>query len=315
MSTMWKRGCCWLVGSMWLVAAAADGLTAQGVSPAVERRGAEVDATEEEGTVAGASSKRKLSSEARAALRAARALEQRARGQRGAERKHRLEVAAEAFDRCVAQFDGEPFTVALAAWSGAQVWRRQGSLLLAEKGYLLAARSDPGRYQQRGLLGAADMQRRQQRVEEALENYARAERADASTSYAQQARLWIARLIQARGAIDEAIERFQAALESAPSPRQAIDAADLLAKAWIAKGDLDAAGFVIDHAEQLVLEHSDDEPDVAEWLRRALQRMPARRALQRARDEARDAGGDAVRLDEHLRKKLDESGPPSQPGC
>ncbi len=246
----------------------------------------------------------KLGAAARAALRSARELAQRARGQRGAERKRRLELAAAAFDRCVAQFAREPAAVALAAWQGAQVWRRQGSLLLAEKDYLLAAQSDPARYRQRALLGAADMQRRQRRADEALATYARAEAADRSTSHAQRARLWVARLLQARGAIDDAITRFQAALEAAPSPRQAMDAADLLAKAWIVKGDLDAAGFVIDHAEQLVAEHGEDDPESAEQLRRAFAQMPSRRALQRARDEARDAGGDAVRLDEHRRKKV-----------
>ncbi|MFN3242690.1 MAG: tetratricopeptide repeat protein [Planctomycetota bacterium] len=244
----------------------------------------------------------KLSDAARAAIGEARALAKASRGKNGPERARSLELAASAFDRCVARFEAEPRAAALAAWSAAELWRRHGSLLLAEKDYLHAASCDAPRYGQRGLLGAADMQRRQQRLEEAMKSYAAAEKVDPATSRAQRARLWMARMLQSQDKIDAAIARFQAALESAPSPRQAIDAADFLAKAWIVKGDLESAGFVIEHAEKLVREHEDGDPIVAERLRRACQRMSARKALQRALDDKHDAAGDAVRLDEHRRK-------------
>jgi len=244
----------------------------------------------------------RISAEARAALGEARVLEKASRGKNGPERARSLEVAASAFDRCVARFDDEPVAAAVAAWSAAELWRRHGSLMLAEKDYLHAARCDASRYGQRGLLGAADMQRRQQRIELAMKTYAAAEKCDPATSRAQRARLWMARLLQAQDKLDQAIARFQAALESAPSPRQAIDAADFLAKAWIAKGELDSAGFVIEHAEKLAREHREGDPILAERLRRACQRMSARKALQRALDEKHDAAGDAVRLDEHRRK-------------
>ncbi|MCK5944119.1 MAG: tetratricopeptide repeat protein, partial [Planctomycetes bacterium] len=220
----------------------------------------------------------------------------------GPERDRALELAASAFDRCVAQFAAEPAAAALAAWSGAELWRRHGSLLLAEKDYLHAAASDAVRYGQRGLLGAADMQRRQHRTEEAMATYAKAEKCDPGTSHAQLARLWMARILMSEDKVDAAIVRFQAALESAPTPRQAIDAADLLAKAWIVKGDLDAAGFVLDHADGLVRDYDGGDPIVAERLRRACQRMSARKALQRALDDKHDAAGDAVRLEQHRRK-------------
>lgn len=244
----------------------------------------------------------RISTAARVAIGEARALAKASRGKNGPARKRSIELAAAAFDRCVASFAAEPAAAALAAWSAAELWRRHGSLLLAEKDYLHAARCDARRYGQRALLGAADMQRRQQRIEEAMKSYAAAEKVDAATSRAQLARLWMARLLQAQDKLDEAIERFQAALESAPSPRQALDAADFLAKAWIAKGDLESAGFVLDHADKLVREHKDGDPIVAERLRRACQRMSARKALRRALDQKHDAAGDAVRLDEHRRK-------------
>ena len=78
--------------------------------------------------------------------------------------------------------------------------------------------------------------------------------------------------------------------------------ADYLANAWIVKGDLDSAGFVIDHARQLVADELHSDPIIRERLRRAFERMRAHRALQRARDEQSDAAKDAVRLDEHRRR-------------
>ncbi|MDA7936687.1 hypothetical protein N9B90_01975, partial [bacterium] len=108
-----------------------------------------------------------------------------------------------------------------------------------------------------------------------------------------------------------AIEKFQAALESAPSPRQGLDAANYLAKAWIVKGDLEAAGFVIEYAEQLT-EQGEQAEQVgsvaARQLRLACDRMSARKALQRALDATTGAGADAVRLDEYRRRNARRKG-------
>ncbi len=247
----------------------------------------------------------------RAALGKARGLAALARRQMGPARSRALEQAAAAYDRCVARFEATPAVAAFAAWSAAELWRRHGSMLLAEKDYLHAARWDPRRYGQRGLLGAADMQRRQRRPEDARKTYREAERIDPRTGYAHRARLWLARMLQADGELDRAIEGYQAALESAPTPRRAVEVADLLAKAWIAKGDLESAGFVLEHVEQLVRDAGSQNDRESEWLRRASREMPARKALQRALDKVRDAGGDAVRLDDHLRRRRLQAAPAS----
>lgn len=250
----------------------------------------------------------KLSAEARSMLAAARKLELACKQVSGPARSRKLELAAVGFDRLVVRFESEPAASAQAAWSAAQIWRRHGSKALAEKGYLHAARSHAVRYRQRGLLGAADMQRRQRRVKDAMKTYALAEAADPRTSHAQAARLWIARMLMERSQVDRAIEKFQAALESAPSPRQGLDAANYLAKAWIVKGDLDAAGFVIEHAENLVEQEAGADSINHEQLRRACERMSSRKALQRALDAKRDAGADAVRLDEYRRRNARHKG-------
>lgn len=245
----------------------------------------------------------------RAALGEARGLAALARRQLGPARSRALEQAAAAYDRCVARFEATPAVAAFAAWSAAELWRRHGSMLLAEKDYLHAARWDPRRYGQRGLLGAADMQRRQRRPADARKTYREAERLDPRTGYAHRARLWLARMLQADGELDRAIEGYQAALESAPTPRRAVEVADLLAKAWIAKGDLESAGFVLEHVEQLVRDAGSQGDRESEWLRRASRELPARKALQRALDKARDAGGDALRLDDHLRRRRLQAAP------
>ena len=253
----------------------------------------------------------KLSAEALLKLAAARKLELACRQVSGPARSRKLELAAVAFDRLVIQFQLEPAAAAQAAWSAAQIWRRHGSAALAEKGYLRAARSHAVRYEQRGLLGAADMQRRQRRTKDAMKTYALAEAADPRTSHAQAARLWIARMLMDRSQVDRAIEKFQAALESAPSPRQGLDAANYLAKAWIVKGDLEAAGFVIEYAEQLTEQAEQAEQGgsvAARQLRLACDRMSARKALQRALDATTGAGADAVRLDEYRRRNARRKG-------
>lgn len=244
----------------------------------------------------------KLSADARVAITEARKLVKASRKVTGPARSRKLELAAAAFDRVVAQFEAEPAAAAYAAWNAAETWRRHGSAPLAEKDYLYAARVDAVRYGQRGLLAAADMQRRQQRVEDAMKTYALAEAVDPRSSRAQEARLWVARLLLGGKQVDKAIEKFQAALESAPTTSQAIATADHLAKAWIVKGDLESAGFAIDHARKLAQDEKHGDPIVAERLRRAFERMSAHRALQQARDEKFDAASDAVRLDEHRKQ-------------
>ena len=269
----------------------------------------------------------KLSAEARLAFAEARQLEKNSRKVSGPARSRKLELAASCFDRLVAKFEAEPQVAAQAAWHAAELWRRHGSAPLAEKDYLFAAKAHAVRYGQRGLLAAADMQRRQLRTEDAMATYAQAERVDPRTGRAQSARLWMARMLLTDGKVEQAIERLQAALESAPSPRlmqlmprtavtgaydhgsyAALErVADHLAKAWIIKGDLKAAGFVIDHAQKLVDGERGGDPIVAERLRRAFDRMSAKKALQRALDQKTGAAKDAVRLDEHRRREASKA--------
>ncbi|MEO6598101.1 MAG: tetratricopeptide repeat protein [Planctomycetota bacterium] len=244
-----------------------------------------------------ASARVAFSEAGRSALTSAKEAANRSRGVRGPERAKILELAAAAYDKVVVDFRGEAPVAAAAAFAAADLWRQQGSLALAEKDYLLAAAADAGRYAQRGLLGAADMQRRQKRIDEAVATYAKAAAVDQGSARAQEARLWQARLLQSAERLDEAIAAFQSALESAEGGSQTIDAANYLASAWIHKGDLDAAGRAIEHAEQFVSELGEEDPIVVERLRKALESMSARKALQRARDKQNEAGKDAAALE------------------
>jgi len=244
------------------------------------------------------------SAEGRAALAAGRQLVARLRGLHATERKVALEQAATAHDRIAEQFAGEPAIAAAAMFAAADLWRQQGSLALAEKDYLRAAATDGPRYAQRGLLGAADMQRRQRRADDALATYAKAEAAEPGSARAQDARLWRARLLQGTERLDEAITAFQTALECAEGPSQVIETCNFLALAWVQKGDLDAAGRAIQHAERAVEVAAEDDEVVAERQHRWLEAMSARKALQRARDERDGAGKDAVEFDEARRGRV-----------
>jgi tetratricopeptide (TPR) repeat protein len=239
----------------------------------------------------------KTSEAGRAALASAKELANRARGLHGPERSHALELAAAAHDKVAADFSGESAVAAVAAFTAAELWRQQGSLPLAEKDFLLAASVDASRFGQRGLIGAADMQRRQKRSDEAMATYAKAAALEPGSARAQDARLWQARLLQGAERLDDAITAFQSALESATPGTQTIEASNFLALAWIDKGDLDAAARAIDHAEQSVTEIGEEDPVVQERLHKSLEAMSAKKALQRARDKKNQAGKDAVGLE------------------
>lgn len=239
----------------------------------------------------------KMSVEGREALAQCRESAKAAKRVRGKERAEVLQNAASAYDRVAGGFVGEPVVAARAAYEAAELWRRHGSLPLAEKDYLLAAKTDEGTFGQRGWIGAADMQRRMKRLDDALASYRKAITFAPGSAHAQRARLELARLMRDKDRLDDAVALAQVALESARPGRQTIDAADLLAMLWIAKGDLDAAGRALGHAEKAIEGLDNGDPVVAERLRKAVLLMPARRALQRALDEKNDAAGDAVRLD------------------
>jgi len=251
------------------------------------------------------------SAAAQAALQQALQLAKACKGKRGDARTRALSAAARAFDEVASAFAGEPAVVARASWSAAELWRRHGSLVEAERRYLNAAQRDAERYAQRALLGAADMQRRTERSELAAETYGECIAVAPRSRRAHRARLWIGRMLLQDGAVDAAVERLQEAFREAPSPGASIEAADHLAKAWLAKGDLESAGYCIEHAADTVAaaeaaaEADGGDPAVADRLRRAYEAMTSRRALQRERDRVNGALDDAIRLDRHQRTRDD----------
>lgn len=245
-----------------------------------------------------------ISAEGKAALARCRELESLASGLRGAERSRALAEAASNYDRVAAGFEGERAVAAAAAFAAAGLWRRHGSLPLAEKDYLLAAAADPGRFGQRGLLGAADMQRRLKRADEALATYREVIAAGPGVTHAQTARLAIARLLRGMDRLDEAIEASRVALECAKPGRQVIEASNLTALLLVQKGDLDGADNALRHAAKSIEGVGNGDPIVEQRLRKAVDSMSARRALRRARDKANGAAADAIRFEVDCRRGI-----------
>ena len=237
------------------------------------------------------------SSAAREALRGAKALEEQVKGKKDAERLAALEQAARAYEKVALDFAAEPTVAAGARFSEADLSRRHGSLALAEQSFLAAATLDAARFGQRGTLEAADMQRRQKKLEAALQGYAAAAALDPASSRAHDARLWQARLLQEMGRNEQALEQFRAALESAEKPRLVIEAANFLARALVEKGDLDGASRAIGQAEEAVQGAGEDDAAEGQRLRKLLEEMSSRRALQRARDKQTGAAKDAQQLE------------------
>jgi len=242
--------------------------------------------------------KSKPSPEARAALQAARELEAHVTGGAGPEREAALEAAAKAYEQVAVTFAADPHVAATARWEAGELWRRHKSYTLAEQCYLESAKLDPERYGQRATLEAADMQRRGKRVDEAMASYAAAEAMGPTTTRAQDARLWRARLLQLTGKLNEAVTAFQAAVDAAKGPRQVIEASNWLAKAQIAKGDLVAAEQALAHADAAVAAANESDVVEQERLEQLVEQMSARTALQRARDKQNAAAKDASKLEQ-----------------
>lgn len=235
-----------------------------------------------------------VSDGARTALAVARDLASQVKGLEGPERATAQQQAATAYDNVAADFAGEPSVAAQAAFAAGELWRSHGSLALADKAFRLAAQQDPVRYGQRARLELAEVQRRQEQFDQALATYGELIALDASTSRAQEARIWQGRTLQKVGRLDEALRAFQSALEAAQRPRQVIEACNLLARLHVQRGEFEPAQRAIEHAEQAIARANVADPIEQERLRKALETMTARKMLQRARDKADGIARDAA---------------------
>ena len=284
------------VAASWLLVA----------SPSAQSPGTEPSKPAEAvGRVASAgvpASRRAPSLAAEQALDVAANLAGKVRPLQGVARSSALEAAAKHYDGLVVTFAAEPLVAAEAAWQAAELWRRHGSLVLAEQAYRRAAQRDPVRYGQRAALGVADMQRRLGLIEAALKSYSEVIARDSGTSRAQHARLWRGRLQFQLEQFDKATGTLRAALESAVGPRQVMDVVNWLVRVRLREGDLEGAAGAIDYAESVVLEAVASDP-TEQRLLKVLERLPARRLLQRERDKQARAVEDAQALERVRRRR------------
>lgn len=230
-------------------------------------------------------------------LAAAKAVAEQVKGLEGAERQAALEAGATAYEKVLAEHAEDPAGCAAGAFAAAELWRRHGSLPKAAALYLRAAEADPGRWSERGLSGAADMYRRQKDMEQALVQYRRVVALGLASNRSHDARVWIARCLDATGAAEEAEQAYRDALEAAATPRQVIDGGNWLAKALVSRGNLDGAQGVLEHVTKSVAAAEVARPEERARLDKAVETMSARRQLQRARDRAQGAAGDAQQVD------------------
>ena len=244
-----------------------------------------------------------VSQEARVALAAAKDMITNLRGVRGEERKAGLSRAAMAYSDVAENFAGEPAAVSAALFESGETWRRHGSLEKAENAYRLVLAKGGERYLGRATFQLAQMERRQQRFEDAIVTYQRAHEIQPKLNRANLARLWIARCLTSLGKPEEAMKSFAEAVRAAATPRQVIEASNYLAKALIEAGDLKAAAAALTKADQEVAASIEAGGKGSDGLRAALDRMSARKALQRARDKANGAAKDAQNLENDRRRK------------
>lgn len=241
----------------------------------------------------------KLSPEGRQALAGARAVADRVAGLEDEARQTALAEAAKAYEAVLSSHANDKAACAQANFESAELWRRHGSLDLAEKAYARAAELDAYRYAERGLIQVAHMQRRQGRVEAANGVYKSVATLNPTSSRAHEARLWVGRTLESMDKPDEAIAAYRAAVDAAGRVRQVIEACNWLAKALVTTGDLAGAEAAIARAD-LAVEQAPDEERSASVMK-ALTEMSARKALQRAKDKKSGAHEDARKLEKGRR--------------
>ena len=243
----------------------------------------------------------KMTPEGRRALGEARKAADQVKGLGGEARQEALQRAAGAYEAVVGRYAGDPATCAAANFEAAELWRRYGSLAVAEQAYGRAAELDPRRYAERGLIQVAHMQRRQKQMGKAHQGYLKVAAIDPSSTRAHQARLWIGRTLDALDKPDEAIAAYRQAVGAAGRPRHTIEACNWLAKALVIVGDLEGAESAIGLADKTVQAAVLEGGSGVESLKKALAEMSARRALQRAKDKKSGAHRDARQLEKGRR--------------
>lgn len=259
--------------------------------PGIPELSAQVEAT---GTKAGGGD---AASTARAELRLAAQLVDEVKGLRGPARTEALTKAAAAYHQVIGRHPDDRGSCARAWFEIGELERRQANLAAAEKAYAQAATLDFERFGARALIEQAHMQRRLDRPDEALAAYRKVATLLPDSARAHTARLWVARCLQAKGDVTGAIAAYESALETTDHPARSIELLNGLTKAWLAQGDLDAAAAVLARADKLVPAGDGEE---AQKLRKAVEKMSARKAWQRAQDKASGAHEDARQLEKDM---------------
>jgi tetratricopeptide (TPR) repeat protein len=234
------------------------------------------------------------SSDVKAELARAAGLVEALKGVKGPERLDGMRRAAAAYDAVAGAFASQPEVVARARYEAGECWRRAGEFESAARAYGQVLDGEPGRYEQRAAFERAGVLRRLERFDEALAGYRRAASVSPENVRAHEARVWIAKVFEAKDQIDEAMVAFRAAVDAAVGPRRTVEACDELAKALLRRGDLEGAAAAVKRADAAaagVLQAGGEE---AARMQRVLDELGSRRQLQRARDRAQGTARDAI---------------------
>jgi tetratricopeptide (TPR) repeat protein len=230
-------------------------------------------------------------------LAAAKAIVDGLKGVQGPERLAGMRQAADAYEAVARDFAADPVNRERALWEAGECWRRAAELEKAADAYGRLLDGKPVRYEQRAAFEQAGVLRRLKRFDEALARYRQAGALEIDGVRAHDARIWVARVLEASGEAEQAVAAYREAVEAAVGPRRTIEACDELAKVLVRRGDLDGAAAAIARAEQAAQPVVEAGGDEAERLQRVLDEMGARRQLQRARDRQLGTARDAVELE------------------
>jgi tetratricopeptide (TPR) repeat protein len=235
----------------------------------------------------------------RDALRGAEELAERVRGLEGAERQTALEQAAKQYEEVGTRHADAGPGAAEAWWEAGELWRRHGSMALAEKAYRRTLELDANRYGERALLELGHVLRRQDRAADAIDCYTKATAVKPASARAHEARLWIGRTHAQQGKLAEAIAAYRGALEATDQAGRIVEACDMLGMAQVKSGDLAGAGESLRLAESQL---GKVQGPAADRLKKSIDGMSLKRSLQRVQDKQARAAADAEKLERDGRK-------------
>lgn len=232
---------------------------------------------------------------AQAQLKHATGLKQALRGTDGEGKVAARKEAIRAYRAVREYFEGDAKACAEAAFRAGELLRAANEVSSALAEFKIAReRGADTPFRVRAMLEVGHLHRRARNSKDALSAY-EAVLSDSAATQAQKddASLWVGHVYAQLGRAEDALRAWQRVADGAEDPLDRVRAWDVIALAWIEKGDLEAAAGALERCRERLAEASAEETRLGERVRSALSSMRAVDELQTAveRRQKEKSGG------------------------